>query len=90
MVPRPDGLSLLPYTGADANRMTLTGELHKLAANIAIGRNHAGIHWRSDYVNAVLLGEAVAISILRDQHNCYNEFFRGFTFTRFDGTSLTI
>ena len=90
MVSGPDGLSLLPYTGGDASQITLTGELHKLAANIAIGRNHAGIHWRSDYVNSVLLGEAVAISLLRDQRNCYNELFQGFTFTKFDGTSLTI
>lgn len=90
MVASSDGLSLLPYTGGDASQMTLAGELHKLAGNIAIGRNYAGIHWRSDYVNAVLLGEAVAISLLRDQRNCYNELFRGFTFTKFDGTSLTI
>ncbi len=86
----PDGLSLLPYTGADAGQMTLTGELHKLAANVGIGRDHAGIHWRADYQQAVLLGEAVAISILRDQRPCYNELFQGLTFTKFDGSAVTI
>ena len=90
MAPSEDGLSLIPYTGSDAGQMTLTGELHKLAANIGIARDHAGIHWRSDYEHSLLLGEAVAISVLSDQHNCYNESFRGLTFTKFDGTSITI
>jgi hypothetical protein len=90
VVPSEDGLSLLPYTGSDAGQMTLTGELHKLAANIGIGRDHAGIHWRSDYKEAVLLGEGVAISVLRDQRNCYNEAFQGLTFTRFGGASITV
>ncbi|MGH9650886.1 MAG: vanadium-dependent haloperoxidase, partial [Terriglobales bacterium] len=88
--PSGDGLSLLPFTGAGAGQMTLTGELHKLAANIGIGRDHAGIHWRSDYQQAVLLGEALAISVLRDQRACYNEPFQGMTFTKFDGTAVTI
>src|SRR5687767_15534019 len=43
------GTSLIPYTGADAGSMTVGSELNKLAGNIAIGRNAAGVHWRSDY-----------------------------------------
>ena len=74
----------------DASQITLTGELNKLANNIAQARNIAGLHWRSDATQAILLGEAVAISILRDQKHTYNETFPGFTFTRFDGTTLTI
>ena len=64
--------------------------MNKLAANIALGRDFAGIHWRADYTESVKLGEAVAISILRDQRACYNEAFGGFTFTKFDGTTITI
>ena len=45
---------------------------------------------RSDAIEAMKLGEAVAISILRDQRGCYNEAFGGFTFTKFDGTTITI
>jgi hypothetical protein len=66
------------------------GELNKLAANIATARNFAGIHWRTDYTESLRLGEAVAISILRDQRATYNESFGGFTFTRFDGTTITV
>ncbi|HEX9665971.1 MAG TPA: phosphoesterase, partial [Thermodesulfobacteriota bacterium] len=76
-----------PYTGPD---LTVGGELNKLAANIAIGRNFAGIHWRSDYVDSLMLGEAIAIGILRDQRLTYNENFNGFTFTKFDGTTITV
>jgi hypothetical protein len=65
-------------------------ELNKLASNIAQARNIAGLHWRSDTTQAILLGEAVAISILRDQRHTYNETFAGFTFTKFDGDTVTI
>ena len=79
-----------PYTGGDAQRLTVGGELNKLAANIALGRNFAGIHWRTDYTESLKLGEAVAISILRDQRSTYNEDFGGFTFTKFDGSPIVV
>jgi len=85
-----DGLSLVPYAGSDRNQLTVGGEMNKLAANIGIGRNHAAVHWRSDYADSLPLGEAVAISILRDQKDTYNESFNGFTFTKFDGTRITV
>jgi hypothetical protein len=85
-----DGLSLVPYSGGDVDQITVGSEMNKLAANVGIGRNHAAVHWRSDYANSLLLGEAVAISVLRDQKSCYNELFDGFTFTKFDGTTITV
>ena len=36
---------------------------------------HAGIHWRSDSDTALKLGEAVALSFLRDTAKTYNEPF---------------
>jgi hypothetical protein len=86
----PDGLSLVPYKGSDVWQMSVTNELHKLAGNMGMGRNFAGIHWRSDYDQALLLGESVAISILRDQRATFNERFDGFTFTKFDGSKITV
>lgn len=41
-------------------------ELNKMAANVAIGRNLGGVHYRSDGEQSMLMGEQVAISILRD------------------------
>ncbi len=66
------------------------GELDKLAANVAIGRNMAGVHWRSDYTGSVKLGEEIAIRILQEQKLTYNEDHH-LTLTRFeDRTAITI
>ena len=83
----PDGLSLLPYREGD---LTVGGELNKLASNIALGRNFAGVHWRSDATNSLQLGEDVAIQIMADMRSCFNEVFTGFGLTRFDGQKVTI
>jgi hypothetical protein len=49
-----------------------------------------GVHWRTDAEQGLLLGEAVAIRLVLDLRRQYNENFRGFTFTRFDGTKITV
>jgi hypothetical protein len=87
----PDGLSLVPYTGSDADQITVNGEINKLASNIGLARDFAGIHWRSDYEAGLLLGEAVALSILSDQSNNHpGEAFKEFTITKFGGTTVTV
>ena len=88
--PTDDGLSLVPYLGSDAGDLTVGGELNKIAANVALGRNIAGVHWRSDATESFKLGEQIAIGILRDQRACYNEVFNGFSLTKFDGTTMTV
>ncbi|HXE76196.1 MAG TPA: vanadium-dependent haloperoxidase [Candidatus Xenobia bacterium] len=90
VVPNPGGRELVAYRGADAGSLTVGGELNKLASNIAVGRDMAGIHYRSEGIESFKLGEAVALSVLRDQRGTYNEDFAGFTFTRFDGTPITV
>jgi len=64
--------------------------LNKLVNNIGYGRNFNGFHVRSDISASHTLGEALAISILSDQNPTYNEYFEGYTFTKFDGTQVTI
>jgi hypothetical protein len=88
--PSTSGLSLTTYTGADRNELDINGELSKLAFNIAFGHGvHAGIHFRSSNYWGILLGERVALSILRDRARSYNEPF-SMTITRFDGRPATI
>jgi hypothetical protein len=92
MVPSPvvasaDGATLLPYSGAP---LTVGNELNKLAFNVAMGRDFGGVHWRSDGASALLLGEAVAIGVLTDQANTYPETFKGFSLTKFDGTTISV
>ena len=89
-VPTEDGLSLVPYTGSDAGQLTVNGELNKLGHNVSFGHGiHAGIHWRSDTDVSLKLGEAVALSVLRDRAQTYHEKFT-VHLTKFDGTTATI
>jgi len=70
--------------------MTVGGELNKLAGNISLFRNAAGVHWRSDHTESILLGERVAIQLLREMSLTFNEDDAFFQFTRFDGITLRI
>ena len=94
VIPNPQqpnlaGTALTPYTGADAGGITVGGELNKVAANIALGRNGAGVHWRSDYAESVRLGEEIAIAILREQKATYNES-SALSISTFDGKGIEI
>jgi hypothetical protein len=85
--PSVDGLSLKPCL----DHFPLVGdEIDKLAFNIAMGRDWAGIHYRSDSVAGLQLGEEVGISILQDMARTYTEEFKGFTFNRFNGRQIHI
>ena len=88
--PIVDGSNLVAYAGADAGDLTVGGELNKLGSNVALGRNTAGVHWRSDGTESMKLGEQLAIGILQDQKACYNETFGGFSLTKFDGTQVIV
>jgi hypothetical protein len=82
-----DGSSLSPYAGADASSMTIHGELNKLAANIATGRNIAGVHYRSDGDEGMKLGEKVAIQWFKDLREQQNEEIGSVSIVKFDGTT---
>jgi hypothetical protein len=85
-----DGLSLVPYTGADRDSLTINGELSKLAFNVTFGHGiHSGIHFRSSSRMSILLGEQVGLSVLKDRATTYNEPF-SINITKFDGTTATI
>lgn len=82
-----DGNSLESYNEA---QLKIGNELNKLAANISLGRDIAGVHWRTDGTKGILLGEEVAIQLLRDCSQTYAEDFGGFTFTKYNGSTITI
>ncbi|HWD42950.1 MAG TPA: vanadium-dependent haloperoxidase [Actinomycetota bacterium] len=54
VVPTDDGLSLRAWRGEP---LTVGGELNKLAFNMAFGRDTAGVHFRRDEIEGILLGE---------------------------------
>lgn len=87
VVASADGTTLEAYSGED---LTINNELNKLAANVSLGRDTAGVHWRSDGVEGMKLGEKVAITMLENYKDTYNEIFAGFKIRKFDGTNIVV
>jgi len=93
VVPNPadGGQTLIPYVApAGEAPLTVGSELNKVVSNVSQGRNMAGVHWRSDANESNLLGEIAAISMLEDMKRTFSEPFSGFSFTKFDGTPITV
>jgi hypothetical protein len=82
-----DGARLEAWRGS---ALTLGGEIEKLAANIAFARNAAGVHFRSDSIEGLRLGEDVALGLLAEASLTYSERFDGFVLARFDGRRVRI
>ncbi len=47
--------------------LTVGGELNKLANNIIMFRTLAGVHWRSDQLQGLMVGEQIAVQLLLEQ-----------------------
>jgi hypothetical protein len=91
-LPRPveataDGSALESWRGAS---LTLGKEIDKLASNIALGRDAAGVHYRSDSVRGLFVGEQQALGLLRDYSRTYNEHFDGFIVRKFNGDRVKV
>jgi hypothetical protein len=86
VVTNATGTSLVAWTG---DPLTVGNELDKLAANVGVGRNAAGFHYRSDYWHSLLLGEQLAIGILEEQRDTYREIST-FSFRGFEGRTITV
>jgi hypothetical protein len=92
VIPNPvqtnlDGSALEPWQGES---LTLGNEINKLASNISLGRDAGGVHYRTDGSQGMLIGEDLAISMLRDYSRTYNEQFDGFMLTKFDGKKVKV
>jgi hypothetical protein len=85
--PSADGLTLHECAGYAP---TVDDEINKLASNIAMARNWSGIHYRSDDMAGLHLGEEVGIAVLQDLARTYSETYNGFSFLRFDGRPVHI
>lgn len=72
------------YDGSDVTKLTIEGELNKLAQNVAMGRSMGGVHWRTDNTRSLMLGEAIAAELLAGITTDANEkpFFTFRTFAR--------
>ena len=88
-VPTPQQEDTLEERALDAP-LTLEGELNKLAANISIGRNMAGVHYYSDYYDSLRMGEQIALGILEEQALTYPTDPFVLTVPTFDGPVVRI
>ena len=71
--------------------LTVRGELNKLASNMALGRNRAGIHYRTDGIEGLRLGERAAIRFLQDQLTFPNRVDEvTLSLETFDGEAVTV
>ena len=70
--------------------LTLEGELNKLAANISIGRDMAGVHYFSDYYDSLRMGEEIALGILEEQALTYSTDPFVLSVPTFDGDIVRI
>jgi hypothetical protein len=91
-VPHPveatvDGSDLALWKGQP---LTLGKEINKLASNIALGRDAAGVHYRSDSINGLFVGEEQALGLLCDYSRTYNERFDGFVLSTFSGNKVSV
>nr|MCH9675601.1 hypothetical protein [Gammaproteobacteria bacterium] len=87
-VPNADG-SRLVKDQKFKGKLSIQGELDKLAANISIGRNMAGVHYYSDYYDSLRMGERIAVGMLMEQAPTYGEGMET-TFKSFDGDFISI
>lgn len=60
------------------------------AANIALGRDAAGVHYRSGSIAGMLAEQEQAIGLPCDYSRTYNERFDGFDFVKLDGHRIAI
>jgi hypothetical protein len=91
-----DGAQLVEYADADAAAMTVNGEINKLAANLALGRDWAGVHYRADGDGGMVLGEDYALAYLVDKAREYRDdaadglFGGGWLLEKIDGSVVRV
>ena len=93
--PCDHGMSLEnAYLETSNEPLTVGDELNKIAANISIGRNMAGVHYYSDYIDSLVMGEKIALGVLLEQSLAYeiypNKVRPSFNLTTFLGKTLQI
>lgn len=84
-----DAQTLKQVSKSRAKGISIIGELDKLAANISIGRDMAGVHYYTDYYESLRMGERVAVGILQEQMLTYREPV-SMSLQTFDGENMTI
>jgi hypothetical protein len=86
ILPSEEGLKVGKYEG----KLSIEGELNKLAWNMSFGRSFAGIHYRSDHEAGLKLGENIAIKLLAEKGREVVGAKSTLWFHRFDGSLTSV
>jgi hypothetical protein len=89
-VPEANGSAIVNKGSEFADYLLVGDELNKLAANISIARNMAGVHYYSDYIDSLRMGEEIAIGVLQEQSIMYPKDPFHVSLTSFDGKRIII
>ena len=84
--PNTTGTDVDAYKG----ELTVGDEIDKLVWNLSFGRTFAGVHWRSDSVAGIKLGEQIAGAVLRESKLFSAETQETMTLIRFQGDVLRV
>lgn len=91
--PTRDGKDWESFTALSA-APTVGAELNKLATALSMGRNFAGVHWRSDAWQGLLLGESVAKAWLKGEKaksvEAQQGWLKQFEFTGFAADKVVV
>ena len=79
----------LTDTSLASDPLSISGELNKLAANISIARNMAGVHFYTDYYESLRMGERITTAILIEHFTQIDEPVE-LNFHSFDGDCIHI
>lgn len=85
-VPNEDGSALVDVVD---HKSTIGDELNKLATDVGVGRDWAGVHYRFDAIMGIECGEDVAIRILQ-QYLAQTNSDHIFKFTKYNGEYVEI
>lgn len=83
-----DTVAVTTGTGVAAT-LTVEGEINKLASNISIGRDWAGVHYFSDCWESLLFGQTIALQILEEQKLTIPDSYE-LTVPLFEGGVVTV
>jgi hypothetical protein len=89
-----DGDVLEIYDKSDKDKITIIGEINKLASNVSLGRDMGGVHYRADGDSGNVLGETFAIKYLqiklKEYSGLYNGMLSSFKLEKFNGEFIEI
>jgi len=80
----------VPMLASDGSPSTTHAEIRKLGWNFGDAREILGIHYRSDIVQGLLLGQRAALLVLREARQRSAEPWGTTTFVGFDGKAVTV